>query len=63
MRIIIAKDYEDMSKKAAGLVAAQIMLKPASVLGLATGSTPLKMYEELVKMHQAEDWISVRSHF
>lgn len=52
MRIIVAKDYADMSKRAANIVSAQIMLKPNSVLGLATGSTPLQMYQELVKIYE-----------
>lgn len=52
MRIVIAKDYEDLSARAAMIVAGQICLKPNSVLGLATGSTPLLMYEKLVEMHR-----------
>jgi len=51
VRIIRAKDYEDLSHKAASIVAGQLLLKDDSVLGLATGSTPMKMYQELVKMH------------
>lgn len=51
MRIVIAKDYEDMSVRAAMIVAGQVCLKPASVLGLATGSTPLLMYKKLIRMH------------
>ncbi len=51
MRIVIAKDYTDMSAKAARMVAGQLYLKPDSVLGLATGSTPLSMYQELIKIH------------
>lgn len=54
MRIIIANDYNDMSKKASNMVAAQILLKPNSVLGLATGSTPLKTYDYLVKLYNDE---------
>ncbi|MPW25610.1 glucosamine-6-phosphate deaminase [Alkalibaculum sp. M08DMB] len=54
MRIIIAKDYNDMSKKAANMVAAQILLKPNSVLGLATGSTPVMTYKYLIKLFQDE---------
>lgn len=57
MRIIIAKDYEELSKKAANLLASQITLKPNSVLGLATGSTPVGAYRELVKIYQ-EDHIN-----
>lgn len=50
MRIIVAKDYDVLSKKAADIVASQLILKPKSVLGLATGGTPVGMYRELVKM-------------
>lgn len=50
MRIIVAKDYDELSKKAADIVASQLILKPKSVLGLATGGTPVGMYSELVKM-------------
>jgi len=53
MRIIKAKDYADMSKKAAAIIAAQITMKPDCVLGLATGSTPEGLYAELVKMYEA----------
>jgi len=52
MRIVIAKDYEDMSARAARIVAGQIYLKPNSVLGMATGSTPLLMYKELIRVHR-----------
>lgn len=55
MRVIIAKDYEEMSRKAANLIAAQITLKPKSVLGLATGSTPLGTYRELIERCKAGD--------
>ncbi|MBP2653557.1 MAG: Glucosamine-6-phosphate deaminase [Firmicutes bacterium] len=51
MRVVIAKDYEDMSARAARIVAGQIYLKPNSVLGLATGSTPLLMYKNLIMVH------------
>ena len=50
MRIIVVDNYEEMSKKAARMIASQVMLKPDSVLGLATGDTPLGMYKELVKL-------------
>jgi len=52
MKIIRAKDYREMSRKAAQIIAAVITLKPDGVLGLATGSTPIGLYEELVKQHQ-----------
>src|SRR5471030_137082 len=51
MRIITVENYYEMSKKAATIVASQIILKPNSVLGLATGGTPQGMYEELIKMY------------
>ena len=41
MRIIETKDYNDMSKKAANILSAQVIMKPDCVLGLATGSSPL----------------------
>ncbi|NLP34958.1 MAG: glucosamine-6-phosphate deaminase [Clostridiales bacterium] len=52
MRIIRAKDYNDMSRKAANIIAAQITLKPDSVIGLATGSTPIGAYKELINKHK-----------
>lgn len=50
MRIYIEDHYEAVSKKAALIVGSQIILNPKSVLGLATGSTPIGMYQELVGM-------------
>ena len=50
MRIITCDTYEELSKKAAKIVASQITLKPDSVLGLATGSTPVGMYSALAKL-------------
>lgn len=55
MRIIITKDYEEMSKKAASIVASQMVLKPNSVLGLATGDTPLGMYKELIELYKKDN--------
>lgn len=52
MRIICVENYEQMSKKAAGIVSSQIILKPNSVLGLATGSTPFGMYKQLIKTYE-----------
>ena len=52
MKILVCKDYDAMSQKAAQVVASQITLKPNSVLGLATGSTPVGMYQQLVEMHE-----------
>lgn len=55
MRVIITKDYNEMSRKAAKIIAEQIRRKPNSVLGLATGSTPLGAYKELIRIHKEED--------
>ncbi|MDY5731341.1 MAG: glucosamine-6-phosphate deaminase [Eubacteriales bacterium] len=52
MRIIIAKDYADMSRKGANIIAAQVLLKANSVLGLATGSTPVGAYAELIQKYE-----------
>jgi len=49
MKIIKATDYNDMSKRAATIIAAQIILKPNSVIGLATGSTPIGTYTKLAE--------------
>ncbi len=54
MKVVVTKNYEEMCSKAARLMAAQITMKPDSVLGLATGSTPLGIYRELVKEYEAE---------
>ncbi len=55
MRIYKAKDYEDMSKKAANILSAQILMKPNCTLGLATGSTPIGMYNQLVDFYNKGD--------
>ena len=49
MKIVKARDYEDMSRKAANIISAQVILKPDCVLGLATGTTPLGAYAQLAK--------------
>lgn len=46
--------YDEMSKAAAQIIADQVRKKPDSVLGLATGSTPLGMYQELIRIHKEE---------
>ena len=55
MRIIKTKDYADMSRKAANIIASQVILKPDCVLGLATGSTPIGTYKELIKGYENGD--------
>ena len=52
MRIIAVQDYEELSKKAANIIAAQVILNPHSVLGLATGSTPVGTYQELIRQYK-----------
>jgi len=52
MRVIRAADYDEMSRKAADIIAATIILKPDCVLGLATGSTPLGVYKCLADWHK-----------
>ena len=55
MKIIKATNYDEMSKKAASIIAAQVLLKPNCVLGLATGSTPLGTYGKLVEWYNNGD--------
>ncbi len=55
MKIIKTADYNEMSKKAANIIAAQMILKPDSVLGMATGSSPIGTYKELIKKYEEGD--------
>ena len=55
MKIIPAPDYRSMSRKAANLLSAQVILFPRSVLGLATGSTPLGVYRQLIDWYHKGD--------
>ena len=55
MKIIRATDYDDMSCKAAAVMAAQLTLKPNCVLGLATGSSPVGLYRQLIEWYQKGD--------
>ena len=52
MRILETENYEEMSVLAARIIGAQVLLKPNCVLGLATGSSPIGAYQELVKSYQ-----------
>ena len=52
MRIYKAKDYQDMSRKAANIISAQVIMKPNCVLGLATGSTPIGVYKQLIEWYR-----------
>lgn len=55
MRIYKGKDYADMSRKAANIISAQVIMKPDCVLGLATGSTPIGLYQQLVAWYEKGD--------
>ena len=55
MKIIEATDYRGMSRKAANIISAQVILYPRSVLGLATGSTPVGVYEQLIEWYDKGD--------
>ena len=52
MKLYKVKNYDELSRKAASVIAAQIINKPDSVLGLATGSSPVGTYQNLVKRYQ-----------
>lgn len=55
MKIYKAKDYKDMSRKAANIISAQVIMKPNCVLGLATESTPIGTYDQLVEWYNKGD--------
>ena len=55
MRLYRAKDYNDMSRKAAHIISAQVIMKPDCVLGLATGSTPIGTYKQLIEWYNNGD--------
>ena len=55
MRIIRTKNYDEMSRKAAAIIAAQVIHKPDCVLGLATGGTPVGTYKNLVEWYKSGD--------
>lgn len=55
MRIYREKDYDAVSRRAASIIAAQVVAKPDCVLGLATGSTPIGAYRQLVRWYQQGD--------
>ncbi len=55
MRIIRARDYDHMSRQAANIISAQVILKPDCVLGLATGSSPIGTYRQLIEWYKKGD--------
>jgi glucosamine-6-phosphate deaminase len=54
LEVIVRKTYEEMSALAAEFIAELISVKPDCVLGLATGSTPVGMYKELIRLHKED---------
>ena len=52
MKVIQKKDYEEISRTAAERILAMVQEKPSCVLGLATGSTPIRTYEFLAMAYQ-----------
>lgn len=55
MNVTRAKDYQNMSRQAANIISAQVIMKPNCVLGLATGSTPLGTYKQLIEWYKKGD--------
>ena len=55
MKIIATDSYYQMSRMAANLISAQVIMKPNCVLGLATGSTPIGTYEQLIRWYEKGD--------
>ena len=62
MRIYCEKDYNAMSRRAAAVTAAQVVSKPDCVLGLATGSTPIGAYRQLVEWYKSGDLSFAQVH-
>src|SRR5260370_1789118 len=54
MEVIVERDYDEMRRVGADMVAELLNTKPNAVLGMATGSTPLGLYQELVRLHKKE---------
>ena len=55
IKIVRARDYADMSRKAANIISAQVILKPNCVLGLATGDSPIGTYDQLIDWYKKGD--------
>ena len=62
MQIYLTENYDHMSRRAADILAAQVFLKPECVLGLATGSTPVGLYQELIAKYQRGELSFARVH-
>lgn len=52
MKIFVYENYKKMSQAAAQLIAAQLMEKPCSHIGLTAGKTPVGLYQELIELYQ-----------
>lgn len=63
MEVIVKANFDEMSRAAAQEFVALLNAKPNAVIGLATGSTPLRLYQELVRLHKEEglDFSQVRT--
>lgn len=55
MKVIVERNYDEMSKKASEIIAMEVKNNPHAILGLATGSTPIGTYKELIRMHKEEN--------
>ena len=55
MRLIKAKDYQEVSRQVANIISAQVILRPDSVLGLGTGSSPIGAYRQLIEWYNKGD--------
>ena len=55
MQVYVAENYTDMSRKAANILSAQVILKPDTVMGLATGSSPVGTYQQLIEWYKKGD--------
>ena len=64
VKVLVCKDYDTLSKKAAGILAGIVNVKPNAILGLATGSSPVGTYKELIKLNQEGllDFSAVRTY-
>ena len=62
MQIYLTENYDHMSRRAADILAAQVFLKPECVLGLATGSTPVGLYQELIAKYRRGELSFARVH-
>ena len=60
MKIYEAHSMGEMSRKAANIISAQVILYPHSVLGLATGSSPIGTYEQLADWYKKATWTFLR---